>query len=159
MGKHSPLSKRDKRKKQKARRKLKFDNVPPQQMSEGSLSSSGLQDTECQHKSNDDVLGLDLDVLEMTLEDTFTAPDERLPYEYLDNCRKNLMRKVEMYHIQLQDMRAKNAQMRAQHCLEIERIRSFYKNIAFGHSRTGRIVRNVICTSKEAKTFVQELGY
>ena len=36
MGKHSPSSKRDKREKQKARRKLKFDKIPPQQMNEGS---------------------------------------------------------------------------------------------------------------------------
>jgi len=28
---------------------------------------------ECQHKSNVNVLGLDLDVLEMSLEDAFTA--------------------------------------------------------------------------------------
>ena len=65
-------------------------------MSEGS-SSSDLLDMECHHKSNDDALGLDLDVLEMSLEDTFTAPEERLPYEYLEKCRKSLMHKSSAY--------------------------------------------------------------
>ena len=79
--------------------------------SEGSSSLSDLQDMECQRKTDNGVLGLDLDVLEMSLQDTFTAPDEHLSYEYLDNCWKKLMRKVEKYHLQLQDMHAKNAQI------------------------------------------------
>ena len=63
-------------------------------MSEGSLSSSDLHNMKCQHKSNDDVLGLDLNVPEISLENKFTAPDESLPYEYLDKCWRNLMRRV-----------------------------------------------------------------
>jgi len=87
MGKHSPSSKRCKRKKQKVRCRLK---IPSQQVysREGSSSSSDLQDMECQHKNDINVLGLDLDVLEMSLEDAFSAPDERLPC----GGRKNLMR-------------------------------------------------------------------
>ena len=87
MGKHSPSSKRGKRKKQKARCKLK---IPTRQVysREGSSSSSDLQDMECQHKSDVDVLGLDLDVLGVSLEDAFSVPDEHLQCE----GRKNLMR-------------------------------------------------------------------
>ena len=90
---------------------MKFDKYPTQMYtgSEGSSSLSDLQDMECQRKTDNDVLGLDLDVLEVSLQDILTAPGKCLSYEHLDNCLKN----VEKYHLQLQDMHAKNAQKMA----------------------------------------------
>ena len=52
---------------------MKFNKYPTQMYtgSEGSSSLSDLQDMECQRKTDNDVLGLDLDVLEMSLQDIF----------------------------------------------------------------------------------------
>jgi len=66
MGKHSPSSKRDKRKEQKTRCKMKFDKYPTWRYTGSSSSLSDLQDMECQRKTDNDVLGLDLDVLGMS---------------------------------------------------------------------------------------------
>lgn len=49
--------------------------------------------------------------------------------------------------------------MALQHRKEIEEIRTFYQHIAYGTSRSGRIVKKSLSTSDAAKELLKTIGY
>ena len=71
-----------------------------------------------------DALGVDLDVVEMTV----ANPDsEEFTYEYLQDCRKKLMLKVNAYRSELESLRLDKAKMAFKHRSQIGCIRSIIK--------------------------------
>ena len=144
MGSHSPELKRRKRKNQKVKRKLFMQewekNVDePRNEPEINIDEPGSV------VSNNPV-GIDLDVLEMTLCDS-NAQDEIYSNEYLAACRRSLMSKVEHYKLELMSKQQR----------DIIGIRKFYQTIAFGESRSGRMVRTALSTSQAAAEVMKEL--
>ena len=55
--------------------------------------------------SYEDTLGIDLDAFQMSLE---TEDNEDLPYDYLLECRKKFIRKIEWYRKQLDTSTSEN---------------------------------------------------
>ena len=79
-------------------------------------------------------------------------------YEYLLECREKLMQKVELYHGQLEEQSSKIARMTYEHKKQIKHIRTFYQDIAYAPTRTGRIVKAAHCSTSKAAQIMQELG-
>lgn len=153
MGKHSPEAKRSKRKRQKVRRKLDFVH---ERTCDSNPCPSSEDDQELTYSySYEDTLGIDLDAFQMSLE---TEDNEDLPYEYLLDCRKKLIRKIEWYRKQLDTSTSENTYLVSKHRAEIRRIKTFYQNIAFGRSHSGKLVKRALCTGKAASEFMKELN-
>ena len=151
--------KKAQRKRQKAKRKLSFtrkaptcaDNFPP---STGSFMDSPNEAAINTDDEEIDALGVDLDVVEMTV----ANPDsEEFTYEYLQDCRKKLMLKVNAYRSELESLRLDKAKMAFKHRSQIDRIRSFYQTIAFATTRTGKIVKTAMESSSTAANIMKEL--
>lgn len=153
----SPSTKKRKRQRQKVRRRLKF----------ASGSSAGGTDNSSEPEQYKEyVVGRILpdeigDVLHMKLEDFYQEWDENAVYTptYLLECRKQLIRKVESYRCKIEELHSEKAQTALKHRKEIEEIRTFYQNIAYGTSRSGRIVKKAMSTSDAAKELLDMLGY
>ena len=105
---------------------------------------------------SDNPVGLDLDVLEMTLCDSM-ANSETYSDEYLADCRHRQMRKVEDYRKEIKRLRAEKLEILSKQQKDIIGIRNFYQTIAFGESRTGRMVRTAMSTSQAAAQVMKEL--
>ena len=105
--------------------------------------------------------GEDMDVLEMSLEDSMKRLDPNSVHyslEYLTDCRTKLIQKVAQYRQQLETSTSNNTKLIYKHRQEIERIRSFYQNLMHAPTRTGRIVKAACTTSHAAVKIMQELG-
>lgn len=98
----------------------------------------------------EDICGLDMDVLEMQLDDRQTNNSNYESIEYIQDCRKRLMEKVDTYKAELEKLRTKEIERNSEHRGEIERIRSFYKAISYGLNRGGRMVQKSLCASSNA---------
>jgi len=151
--------KKAQRKRQKVKRKLSFtrkaptyaDNFPP---STGSFMDSPNEAAVNTDDEEIDALGVDLDVVEMTV----ANPDsEKFTYEYLQDCRKKLMLKVNAYRSELESLKLDKAKMAFKHRSQIDRIRSCYQTIAFATTRTGKIVKTAMETSSAAANIMKEL--
>lgn len=107
-----------------------------------------------------DEIGEDTDVMHMKLEDIYQQWDgcEYTP-NYLKECRHLLMKKVEEYRRTVEELQTEKAKQAVQHRNEIEEIRTFYRNIAYGTSRTGKIVKKAMSTSEAAKEVLRTIGY
>lgn len=171
MGKHSPESKRRQRKKQKVRRNLTFVQKCPGECSndtatvspELSTDSTVVSEDSDQVSYHDDRgehthLGVDLDVVEMTLKDKLMQDSEEYTHTYLKDCRKRLMLKVNSYRREIERLNAEKTSLIHAHKQQLDSVRSFYQNIAYGMSRTGRIVRTSIQTGKASTKMMEELA-
>ena len=160
----SPQSKREKRRQQKVKRRLKFSSPPCiSDKSNGSCSDYTADFEHTQDNAGDaehdqvSALGVDLTAVEMKLEDTLKDTDSEYSYEYLLECRKRLCRRLEDCRSQLEKALSINASQVFKHRQEIESIRHFYQTIAYASSRTGQLVRNAKSTSSVAATIFREL--
>jgi len=163
MGRRSPQSKREKRRKQKVKRRLKFSSPPCiSDRSNGSCSEDTVdfehtQDNADAEHDQVSALGVDLTAVEMKLEDTLKDTDSEYSYEYLLECRERLCRRLENCRSQLEKALSINASQVFKHRKEIESIRHFYQTIAYASSRSGQLVRNAKSTSSVAATIFKEL--
>ena len=149
MGRPSPERRKAKRAKQKARRKLfgSCTALPTQE--------SGDHDTSAKLEAIGDV---DIDHVEMCLYDSYRQLDgEEYTREYLLNCRSKLMDKVQQYKKELNKSEEERVAMELAHKKELQRVRRFYEIIAFGQSRSGRMVRAAMGTTSAAKEIMDEL--
>ncbi len=168
MGKHSPQMKRAQRKRQKLRRKKMFTNnssntaqthspspstdSPP--VDDYSTDSpSGIYNTNSKEADHEE-LGVDLDVVQMEIENPY---QEHFSSEYLLSCRRKLMIKVNAYRQDVERLKTQQAEATLKHKTQIDRIRSFYKTIAYSTTRTGRIVKSSMEKSSAAASIMKEL--
>ena len=167
MGRISPAKKREKRKRQKARRKLFASSNEFRQSSvdvksdddvghDAGTSSDGIL-------KDDDVYGVDTTVLEMQIEDGFKEQDEvtgscteQYSPEYLQRCRQQLMDKVRAYWEELERERLEKKKLMLETEEQIQNIRTFYTNIALAPTRTGRIAKAALSSTHTAKEFLRE---
>ena len=96
MGRRSPDSKKDKRKQQKCRKKLKF-SCQHKHGIESDNCDTIAQDDRAQETEDlatdvnlDDAIGEDVVAVEMRLEDMMCEPTSQYSPEYLYKCRKRL---------------------------------------------------------------------
>ena len=184
MGRRSLESKREKRRRQRAKRKLrnqtrdgedriaKIIQNPTDCGEDRSVVS--IQDTVHEDRSvasgEDNYrpkvypeLGVDFTAELMKFEDCLKEPSKRYTHEYLLDCRKTLRLRLEECHQRLEESLSENTKLVFKHRQEIERIRSFYQTIAYGTSRSGLMVRTARAKSASAaellKKFVDEQTY
>lgn len=160
MGRPSPSTKRQKRRRQKVRRKLKFNNSN----SSSNLDTDYEQNNGCDYEIGrvlPDEIGEDTDVVHMKLGDFYQkwGDTDEYSHGYLMECRKQLMMKVKHYRCQNKTIKTEKAELILKHRNEIEEIRTFYQNIAYGTSCSGRIVKKSMSTSDSAKELLRMLGY
>ncbi len=112
-------------------------------------------------------MGEDEDVVLMETEDALNNLDNqaknddtecKYPYQYLTDCREKLMSKVRKYRAVVEDQKSQMIIMQQKQHKEIERIRTFYQGIAYAPTRSGRLVKQVHCSSQTAKEIMKELG-
>ena len=157
MGRPSPSTKRRKTKRQKVRRKLK--------LAANSNCDLNQETGGCGEyvvgRILPDEIGEDTDVMHMKLEDFYQQWEDSNEYThgYLLECRQQLMKKVKSYHCKIEELQTEKAELVVKHRKEIEEIRTFYQNIAYGTSRSGRIVKKAMSTSDAAKEVLKMLGY
>ena len=65
---------------------------------------------------------------------------------YLHKCRDTLKIKVQEDRVKLNELQRKNMELKLESEREKDRIRKYYETIAFGRSRTGKIVRSAMGT-------------
>lgn len=156
MGRPSPATKRRKRHRQKARRKLKFRT----ELSDTSETEQCHSNQYVVGRDLPDEIGEDTDVMHMKLEDFYQQWDNKeYTQGYLLECRQQLLRKVESYRNKIEELQTEKAELSLKHRKEIEEIRTFYQNIAYGTSRSGKIVKKAMSTSDSAKELLKMLGY
>ena len=97
----------------------------------------------------------DTDLIEMDLYDVYREEDGGLYTN--EKCTEKLKRKLKEGRIRLNELLKENMEMKVQHKEEKERIRKFYDTIAFGRSRSGRMVRTAMGTSSAAGKIIEEL--
>lgn len=133
MGRPSPATKKRKRQRQKVCRKLKFAD---------SRSESGQCNKYVVGRVLPDELGEDTDVVHMRLEDFYQQWEDGNEFSanYLQECRQQLIQKVEEYRRTIEALKTEKAKVALQHRKEIEEIRKFYQHLAYGTSRSGGIV-------------------
>ena len=101
---------------------------------------------------------VDTDLIEMDIYDLYRREDGKTySNEYLHKCRDKLRRKAQQDRIEINQLQRESMQLKLRSACEKERIRMFYETIAFGRSRTGRIVRSAIGTSTAAGEIIKEL--
>ena len=156
MGRPSPATKKKKRQRQKLRRKQKF-----------TATSGATDSSEAEHSSGyvvgrvlPDEIGEDTDVMHMELEDFYREWDNsEHSNTYLKECRQKLLEKVKEYHQKVEQLQTEKIEIACKHRAKIEEIRTFYRNIAYGTSRSGRMVKKAMSTSDAAKEVMKMLGY
>ena len=159
MGKHSPQFKRSQRKRQKAKRKLKFGCNAESTTStcvSDFLSTDSLPNSPVETSDDEelDALGVDLDVVKMTFENPYK---DEFTNEYLQDCRRKLMQKVSAYRNKIESLKLQQSEAVRKHKAQLDRIRSFYQTIAFASTRTGKIVKTSLETSSTAASIMKEL--
>lgn len=153
MGRPSPETKRRKRQRQKVRRQLKFS-------SKSSNDCTSELDEYVVGRVLPDEIGEDTDVMQMKLEDVYQQwDDSKYTHKYLMECRQQLIKKIEEYRCKLEQLQTQNSEMTLKHRKEIEEIRTFYRNIAYGTSRSGKIVKKAMSFSDAAKEVLKAIGY
>ena len=156
MGRRSPEKLKDKRRKQKAKRKLFTKQDVPTCLDTPSNDTvqedyHGDCDTCTSAFGN---VAIDIDVIDMALYDSYRQIDgEPHSQEHL-KCR---MQKVKRYKEQINYLQEQRIRDELRHKQEKERLRKFYETIAFGQSRTGRILRSAMGTTNAAKEIMEEL--
>ncbi len=159
MGRRSPESKREKRRRLRVKRRLRFTSSSDGDMCNSSdeidQQAQVLAEGAEQDQGND--LGVELAAVEMTLEDELKDTDSDYSYEYLIECRKRLCARLEHSHCQLEKALSVNARQDFKHLKEIENITKFYQTIAYAKSRTGQLVRDTISTSSAAATRLEPI--
>ena len=157
MGRPSPKQKKSKRKRQKARRKLEFSKM----LSKCDENADHGSPSEPSHESEQSTscMGdVDTDVMEMSLYDSYRKLDgEQYTPRYLFKCREKLMIKVKQYRAHIHDLKREVAKVKLESNEEKERLRKYYEVIAFGKSRSGKIVRDAMGTAHAAGKIIQEL--
>ena len=101
----------------------------------------------------------DLELLEMRIYDSYRQEDGAPhSYEYLLDCRKNIMRKLHSCKKEVNDLQKEKLEAQVKHREEIKRIRQFYEVIAFAKSRSGKIVRSAMGTSAAAVEVIRDMN-
>ena len=164
MERRSLESKRKKRKAQKQKRKMKnivntFNYNPPSDVTDRPSVTSSDSIESCTMKPPDysvteEIIGLDLDALEMetdnqlpqdeTVVDDDTQEGFYGSFEYLQQCRSRLISKVKKYRDENEKLKTESVILAAKHRREVEAIRTFYKNVTFGLTRSSVIFRNAL---------------
>ena len=146
--------KKQKRQKQKFHRKLKF-----------TANSGAIDSSEIEHSSYvvgrilPDEIGEDTNVMHMELEDFYKEWDgSEHSNTYLKECRQKLLEKVKEYRQKVEQLHTEKIETAHKHRTEIE-IHTFYMNIAYGMSHSGRILKKAMSTSDAAKEVLKMLGY
>lgn len=106
-------------------------------------------------------IGEDADVVMMNLEDSLNELEKEPmahSYEYLFECRKTLMQKVERYRATMEKQSSQIIAMKYKQRQEIERIREFYQAIAYAPTHSSQIVKKSICSSKTATKVLSDIG-
>lgn len=160
MGRRSPEKLKDKRKEQKAKRKL----FTKQDVSTCLDTPSNDTVREDYHGDSDTCtsafgnVAIDIDVIDMALYDSYRQIDgEPHSQEHLLKCRMKLMQKVKCYKEQINYLQEQRIRDELRYKQEKERLRKFYETIAFAQSRTGRMVRSAMGTTNAAKEIMEEL--
>ena len=158
MGRRSEISKKEKRKAQKLKRKLKFSSThrPTSDCETSQADCSTCTTNDSASDPLDDILGEDIDAVEMRLEDAMEKPDT-YSHEYLCKCRRRLLHKVEYYRRERERSRTDTAILLAKHREEIERVRHFYQTIAYARTRSGEMVKSVMEKSLAAENIAKQL--
>lgn len=166
MGRISLSKKREKRKRQRAKRKI-LTHVG--ELREHTVNSASVvSDDDASHTSDgllkeDDMYGVDTTVLEMQIEDGFKELDESAgscaeEYSrlYLLRCHQQLMDKVRAYREELERERLEKKKLILKTEERIQNIRTFYTNIALAPTRTGRIAKAALSSTHTAKEFLRD---
>ena len=82
----------------------------------------------------------------------------RYSYDYLFDCREKLMQKVEHYRSIVEKQSSEITAMKFKQCQEIEHIREFYQAIAYAPTRSSRIVKRALCSTKTAAELLRDIG-
>ena len=135
-----------------------FDNETPQaptpSFSHQSSNPGSSHDTNLQNSTIGDV---DTDLIEMDLYDLYRKEDGKgYSNEYLHKCRNKLRRKV---RIKINELQRQIIELKSESEHEKKRIRMFYETIAFGRSRSGRIVQSALGTSSAAGKIMEHQLY
>ena len=164
MGRPSPQLKKAKRQKQKVRRKLKFNRADDRACVDNCGNSEEATDIDVNNYcavDEEEVIGEDMDTLQMKLADSIMNlskdPDKHKP-EYLEECRRKLITKVDTYTVRLEKAYSENAKLAYKHRREIESLRSFYQSIIHLPTRTGRIVKVAKSNTSAAREVLEQVG-
>lgn len=132
-----------------------FQAYTPSPSRQSSNPGSSHDDLQLHNSTIGDV---DTDLIEMDLYDLYRKEDGKgYSNEYLHKCRNKLRRKVRQDRIKINDLQRQIIELKLESEREKERIRMFYETIAFGRSRTGRIVQSAMGTSSAAGKIMKHL--
>ena len=141
------------------KRKL-FQESPPQQNNSDSSKSDSAAEGNGEVKK-EDVVGEDIDTLEMKIEDCvqqLSCDNYGYTTKYLLDCRKKLMSKVDDYRTRLEESYSENAELVYKHRKELETIRAFYQSICHLPTRAGRILKASQGKLSAARQVLEEVG-
>ena len=163
MGRRSLFKNREKRKKQKAKRKLEF--ITSKLQPNGAVSNSSSEESNSDdYGIVDDDYGVDSAVMEMRIEDDFkeqdihdeTCTDEYLN-EYLIKCRQVLMCKVDAYQQELAHERLERKKLLFRTEEKIQNIQEFYRKMVLVPNCAGTILKKSLSSTRRAQQFLKEL--
>lgn len=167
MGRPSPKQRKAKRQRQKVKRKLVFSgnfqtsgNEHQEVDSHDSATSHGVEcrPVESDKGTSSSIGDVDCDVMEMALYDDYRQIDkEPYPPTYLFKCREKLISKVKRYRGRVHKLEKEVAQVKLESTEEKKRLRKYYEVIAFGKSRSGKMVRSAMGTAHAAGKIMKEL--
>lgn len=162
MGRRSPLKKKEKRKRQKAARKMKLNAAKFQP--DGASSSQSEECISGDYEFVNDEYGFDSAVIKMRIEDDFKEQDIRdgtctdeYSKDYLIRCREILMSKVSAYQRELAQERLEKKRLVYATEEKIQNIQNFYKKMILVPSRAGTIFKKSISSTHTAQQFLSEL--
>ena len=134
------------------------------------LTATGFQQVYDQIESegtsytDDDDYGIDSHVMEMKLDDGYMESDQQAGQDvpeyttqYLLRCREQLMSKVSHYRKLLEEQEVIKKKMALENSQKIQNIRTFYQNIAYAPTRSGKLVRAALSKTPTAKEFLKEV--
>ena len=101
--------------------------------------------------------GEDLVAMEMRLEDQLKKKDENYSYEYLIECRQRLCAQVEKYKNEVERLSSTLTEQSAQHRLQLDQVREFYRTIAYARNQSGTIVKKSLVQISPAANIMKEL--
>ena len=161
MGRPSPQLKQRKRQKQKCKRKLIFSKKHQESTNNNykndETETDSLSREEDVHMSvpQSSIGDVDVDVMEMSLYDDYRQIDGELySNAYLYKCRQKLMMKTREYKARVHELEKEVTCVKLASKEENERIREV---IAFGKSRSGKVVQSAMGTSRAAGKIIKEL--
>ena len=113
------------------------------------------------HLSNDEDTSIgndDTHLIEMRLYDEYRNEDgEQYTNHYLKKSMIKLREKTQQYKVRICELETENMKMKLEHKEQRERIQKYYDTIAFGRSRSGRLVRMAMGTTSAAGKIIEEL--